>query len=90
MSSAEDHEAPQETSKFMTPMGHAETCGNRFDCPNMQATFMRAAGVASPGSAEVVLSQCSGCRMVKYCSAACQKKDWPNHKKFCRSFQANR
>lgn len=29
------------------------------------------------------LKYCSRCRMVKYCSAECQKKDWRDHKKVC-------
>ena len=28
-------------------------------------------------------SQCSGCRAIYYCSAACQKSDWPSHKPNC-------
>merc|ERR1712129_438860 len=29
------------------------------------------------------LSQCSRCKSVKYCSAACQRTDWQTHKKHC-------
>lgn len=32
-----------------------------------------------------VLLQCSRCRSVKYCSAACQRQDWPAHKPSCVS-----
>lgn len=31
------------------------------------------------------LKQCSGCGVVQYCSRECQKNDWPNHKKDCKS-----
>ncbi len=31
------------------------------------------------------LLQCSRCRSVKYCSAACQRQDWPTHKPSCVS-----
>mmetsp|Transcript_175 Transcript_175/g.324 ORF Transcript_175/g.324 Transcript_175/m.324 type:complete len:571 (+) Transcript_175:138-1850(+) len=30
------------------------------------------------------LFKCSGCKVVKYCSRECQKKDWPKHKKHCK------
>lgn len=30
-----------------------------------------------------VLLQCSRCRSIKYCSATCQRKDWPIHKPAC-------
>ena len=26
---------------------------------------------------------CRGCRVAYYCSAACQRKDWPSHKAYC-------
>ncbi|KAJ7339059.1 hypothetical protein DFH08DRAFT_938828 [Mycena albidolilacea] len=29
------------------------------------------------------LKSCGRCRVVRYCSSECQKKDWKNHKKFC-------
>ncbi|KAJ7507067.1 hypothetical protein B0H11DRAFT_2318401 [Mycena galericulata] len=30
------------------------------------------------------MSFCKQCTSVFYCSAACQRKDWPRHKSFCR------
>ena len=33
---------------------------------------------------------CGGCRCVSYCSAACQKADWPTHKATCKKWQAAR
>jgi len=31
-----------------------------------------------------LLMRCSICKTAKYCSADCQKEDWPNHKQNCR------
>lgn len=30
------------------------------------------------------LKLCQGCRLVRYCSKECQRRDWPVHKAFCR------
>ena len=38
-------------------------------------------GVAGEG---VSLKTCKACMSVKYCSANCQKKHWPTHKKQCK------
>lgn len=35
-------------------------------------------------TAEQSLLQCQGCRIVRYCSKACQKDAWKTHKKFCK------
>ena len=32
-------------------------------------------------------SQCSACKAVIYCGAACAKKDWPTHKQMCSDFK---
>ncbi|KAI0807509.1 hypothetical protein C8Q74DRAFT_1227877 [Fomes fomentarius] len=29
------------------------------------------------------LKKCSGCKLTRYCSVECQKKDWPRHKVTC-------
>jgi len=31
---------------------------------------------------EAILT-CSGCKKIRYCSAECQKQDWPTHRQFC-------
>ena len=37
------------------------------------------------GTTAKVLSKCSNCRVVQYCSTVCQKTDWQNkHKKVCK------
>ena len=33
------------------------------------------------------LKRCAGCKVYYYCSAACQKADWTDHKKECHSLQ---
>ncbi|KAF8143646.1 hypothetical protein K438DRAFT_2029516 [Mycena galopus ATCC 62051] len=33
----------------------------------------------------VTLKRCSGCKIVWYCSKACQNRDWAEHKKLCGS-----
>jgi len=34
------------------------------------------------------MSICSGCRLTRYCSAACQKAAWQNHKPFCKTIKS--
>jgi hypothetical protein len=29
-------------------------------------------------------SKCARCKKIHYCSVECQKKDWPEHKKYCK------
>ncbi|KAH7105595.1 hypothetical protein BKA62DRAFT_690250 [Auriculariales sp. MPI-PUGE-AT-0066] len=33
------------------------------------------------------LKECTGCRITRYCSEACQTHDWQKHKPFCRYMQ---
>jgi hypothetical protein len=39
---------------------------------------------AGCGAGACSLSLCAGCAAVRYCSAACQRNDWPAHKAACR------
>ena len=43
----------------------------------------KSCGKQGGDAADNKLMQCSVCASVKYCSAACQKADWKNHKKNC-------
>ena len=45
--------------------------------------------ILGPGGGEVPRGKrCGGCRLLRYCGAACQKADWPGHKTACRELQA--
>ena len=65
---------------------------------------LAAAAVPAPAAAQLVrqcavcgaasrpagkrLLKCARCRAVRYCSGACQKKDWPTHKQQCSRARA--
>eukprot|EP00983_Pelagomonas_calceolata_P076646 1153508-Pelagomonas_calceolata.AAC.1 len=49
-----------------------------------RATSSRARACAECGKTDGGLQRCGGCRVVRYCSAACQRKAWPAHKKECK------
>lgn len=34
------------------------------------------------------LQRCSACKVIRYCSAACQKRDWPAHRDECKALKA--
>ncbi|ETS64179.1 hypothetical protein PaG_01416 [Moesziomyces aphidis] len=34
------------------------------------------------------LQRCSGCKVLRYCSAACQRRDWPSHRDECKALKA--
>ncbi|KAF8206797.1 hypothetical protein K438DRAFT_1816438 [Mycena galopus ATCC 62051] len=41
-------------------------------------------------SPDFTMLRCGQCKLVRYCSAACQKKDWVRHKKICRKIHVCR
>lgn len=53
----------------------------------VSATHCQTCGVASHASGSHLM-QCSGCKIIKYCSAECQKKDWAEgHQDECAVIQ---
>jgi hypothetical protein len=52
-------------------------------CGNLRCT-----AVVVPGLPEPKRKICSGCRTVRYCTAACQKADWKEHKAARKEFPA--
>lgn len=42
-----------------------------------------------PGSPNVKLSVCTGCKVIVYCSKECQRAAWPEHKETCRRVQGS-
>lgn len=53
---------------------------------NSTVAFYKCSGCDNVGANFKV---CSKCKTVKYCSAACQKEHWPQHKKDCRVISLN-
>jgi hypothetical protein len=41
------------------------------------------------GDRATKLLKCDGCKSVLYCSEACQRAHWPEHKRVCRRPQRN-
>ncbi|TKY89878.1 hypothetical protein EX895_001175 [Sporisorium graminicola] len=42
----------------------------------------------SDASAAGKLQRCSACKVIRYCSSACQKRDWPAHRDECKALKA--
>ncbi|KAJ7141730.1 hypothetical protein C8R43DRAFT_1131347 [Mycena crocata] len=56
---------------------------DQFQCKEEKAMVVNGCSLCHARGAQTTLKQCGRCRLVWYCSTACQKKDWPDHKKFC-------
>ena len=52
-------------------------------CARLGCTSATAYGLPEPSH-----KVCTGCRVVRYCGAACQKKDWSAHKAACAALAA--
>ena len=62
-----------DTSKSMMSMNSTVAFYKCVGCDNLGANF----------------KVCSKCKKGKYCSAACQKKHWPQHKSVCGAYSLN-
>jgi MYND finger len=40
------------------------------------------------GKVAATMKRCTGCHLVSYCSAACQKTSWKDHKASCKAMAA--
>jgi hypothetical protein len=43
---------------------------------------------AGEADAPTALSRCGGCKTVRYCSPACQRADWPDHRAECAAWKS--
>lgn len=62
-------------------------CGAENDDPSDPSVPSRDANAHAHAHAHlaVKLRRCSQCRIVQYCSKACQRRDWPAHKVLCEN-----
>ena len=54
-----------------------------FSNPLFQSLQAQVGSCAGCGKIGNDFKQCSACKVVKYCSVACQKNHWRTHKKVC-------
>nr|GAT45920.1 predicted protein [Mycena chlorophos] len=55
--------------------------------PTLRDAVLKKCGDSSCGNQEtkaLEYKRCAGCHLISYCSAPCQKADWPNHKSACK------
>lgn len=56
-----------------------------LNCMETSSKVLNGCGLAScPNSGTKI---CTKCRIIRYCSVACQKTDWPHHKQGCKPIQ---
>ena len=58
-------------------------CGTEEDGNNLEHATAQSTS-SSSSSSSLLLKRCSRCKMVWYCSVACQKKDLKSHKRICK------
>ncbi|KZV64699.1 hypothetical protein PENSPDRAFT_587942 [Peniophora sp. CONT] len=64
----------------MPPPPRRTTRENPMDWPTMGAC----AGCEKDDTSKHTTKVCAGCQLTRYCSAACQKGHWREHKAFCK------
>jgi hypothetical protein len=62
-----------------------------FQCASCGAALAVSGAVSLPAATATLprAMVCGGCRVARYCSATCQKADWPTHKEPGRRAAAN-
>lgn len=56
--------------------------------PPSSAPSSESASASAPTATAGKLQRCSGCKVTRYCSAGCQKRDWPAHRDECKALKA--
>ncbi len=64
-----------------------QRCSACYSLPASDASDHHDSASATP-SASSKLQRCSGCKVVRYCSGACQRRDWPTHRDECKALKA--
>ena len=59
------------------------------ECGGCGATTPPESGVIAAGKKTAAPKRCGQCRKTRYCSVACQERDWARHKLVCRSAAAS-
>jgi ankyrin repeat protein len=75
-------------SEFGTALDIARELGHHVVAEKLTKYTSQCQCCGKKATAAVKLSACSRCLKTYYCSAACQKQDWKQHKKPCKAAAA--
>merc|ERR1712098_572768 len=75
-----------EKSALIPTESHAEKIKFDILVGNFRV-LMKCANCGVLEKSEKQFQKCSRCGFVFYCSKACQKSDWPNHKQICKEIK---
>ncbi|KXS11500.1 hypothetical protein M427DRAFT_60531 [Gonapodya prolifera JEL478] len=78
----ESHDKYPRIPYCLLPDGLCRRAGERLCAPDAPHVYANGAEWSStPLSPSLLL--CARCRLVRYCSASCQRADWPSHRLLC-------
>ncbi|KAJ7605203.1 hypothetical protein FB45DRAFT_1042651 [Roridomyces roridus] len=79
----DDRKARKEMSRDGIKRNNLKKTVDNSQCKERDAIAYHACSVCLKKTDLEKLKRCGRCQIVLYCSSDCQKKDWPEHKKFC-------
>ncbi|KAJ7605185.1 hypothetical protein FB45DRAFT_953953 [Roridomyces roridus] len=79
----DDRKARKEMSRDGIKRNNLKKTVDNSQCKERKAIAFHACGACLKKTDLEKLKRCGRCQIVLYCSNDCQKKDWPEHKKFC-------
>ncbi|KAJ7844065.1 hypothetical protein B0H13DRAFT_2364465 [Mycena leptocephala] len=79
----EDRTARKERARVEIKKNNLQNIVDNSQCREQKGHVVSGCSTCRTETSADSLKRCARCQLVWYCSSGCQKKDWPDHKKFC-------
>ncbi|KAJ7808487.1 hypothetical protein B0H13DRAFT_1928486 [Mycena leptocephala] len=79
----EDRTARKERARVEIKKNDLQNIVDNSQCREQKGHVVSGCSTCRTETSADSLKRCARCQLVWYCSSGCQKKDWPDHKKFC-------